>query len=303
MVLALLNFIEVSMNQYRIGNLKIGWSDMGFVLAVDEMVNVFQVDDNEVSDFDIEFQFEEMNMDWFITAEYLKKTGSYELLKLDKGMFLLNHWAACRFAYGLWVDDFYSNNSIPVYVNRKIESEMPMKVSRFLGTIGLHSVLLQKDAPVIHASYIDYNGKAILFTAPSGTGKSTQASLWKQLAGAEIINGDRVLLRKSNEVWHAFGYPCCGSSQICINRTLPLAAIIVLEQGKENRVEMLSALQKIRALVAATEVYLWEQREMDKAFSLAEQIVKQIPVIKLFCRPNEQAVEVLKVFLEENGYV
>ena len=78
--------------------------------------------------------------------------------------------------------------------------------------------------------------------------------------------------------------------------------IVVLEQATENEVVALSLSQKIRHLVSATELYPWEPRELDLAFSLAEQIAAQVPMVKLRCRPDAQAVEVLKQYLEENGH-
>lgn len=68
-------------------------------------------------------------------------------------------------------------------------------------TVGLHHKLLQQDALVIHASYIEFMGRGILFLGPSGTGKSTQARLWNEHAGAPILNGDRALLRQKDGIW------------------------------------------------------------------------------------------------------
>ena len=57
------------------------------------------------------------------------------------------------------------------------------------------------------ASFIRWQGRGILFSAPSGTGKSTQANLWVQHQGAEVINGDRAALRQVGGRWQAFGLP------------------------------------------------------------------------------------------------
>ena len=64
----------------------------------------------------------------------------------------------------------------------------------FLGPLALEKHVLNHGGIVLHCSYIKYKEKAILFSAPSGTGKSTQASLWEQHRGAKTINGDRALL-------------------------------------------------------------------------------------------------------------
>ena len=51
-----------------------------------------------------------------------------------------------------------------------------------------------------------YKGKAIAFSGPSGVGKSTQAEIWKQCFQADILNGDRALLRKADQGWKAYGF-------------------------------------------------------------------------------------------------
>ena len=214
-------------------------------------------------------------------------------------LFLMNHWATLRFGYGFYLKDLHSNSAIPVYCNQLLNSQYTLQVSHLLSTVGLHSKLLQFRFPTIHASYIDYQGQAILFTAPAQTGKSTQASLWQNYMGAEIINGDRALLGIKDGSLHAFGHPCCGSSYYCINRTLPVRAIVVLEQGPINEIQPLSVSQKLRALASAIALYPWDNQEVDWVFSAAEEIISQVPVIKLRCRPDKDAVFCLNDYLEE----
>ncbi len=69
---------------------------------------------------------------------------------------------------------------------------------------------------------------AVLFTAPSGTGKSTQAELWRKHRGASIINGDCTLIAEDDGVFTAFGFPFSGTSGIFENRKAPIAAVVYL---------------------------------------------------------------------------
>ena len=102
----------------------------------------------------------------------------------------------------------------------------------FASLFALERRMLQKDSFILHSAYIRHRGRAILFSAPSGTGKSTQASLWAQYAGAEIINGDRALLQKVQDCWMARGWPVCGTSGICQNADARLSAVVLLRQAK-----------------------------------------------------------------------
>ena len=73
-------------------------------------------------------------------------------------------------------------------------------------------LLLEHRAFQLHASVIDWQGQGILFSAPSGTGKSTQADLWQTHAGATILNGDRAVIRWLDSQYRVYGSPYAGSS-------------------------------------------------------------------------------------------
>lgn len=243
------------------------------------------------------------SLSWVKNAKMLERNGTYELYSTPDEKILIYHWASCRFAYGFSRSTLYNGDTVKCWIDPEMQVQPPLTASHFISTAGLHTKLLQRNAPILHASYIDCGGKAILFTAPSGTGKSTQADLWVQHAGAEIINGDRVLLRQRDGVWHAFGYPCCGSSSICLNRTLPLAAIVVLMQGAENRIEVMRPGEMVRALFGGIERYLWDPTETDLAFSLARQLALDVPILRLVCRPDADAVLTLQSFLSKEGLI
>lgn len=231
-------------------------------------------------------------------AKFIKHTLFFDIWQVGDRRLLIYPWATCRFAYGIFADELDSIQDVKCYFNPKMKNEIPLDASRFFSTAGMHSKLLWFGGVVLHASYINWNGQAILFTAPSQTGKSTQAGLWEQYEGAEIINGDRALVRQKEGVWHAYGYPSCGSSDICINKTLPLKAIVVLKQDNDNSIVELNMSEKIRSLVSGIQVFAWNVDEVQKSFELAEKIIAQVPVFLLKCRPDKQAVDVLKNYLE-----
>ena len=218
----------------------------------------------------------------------------YGIYRHEDRHLLMYHWGNLFHGFAVWPERFAVTFDPAMYAQPALREDW------FFSICAFHRQLLIRDACVLHASYVDIGGEAILFTGPSNIGKSTQAALWVRHAGAEIVNGDRTLLRKRDGKWHAFGYPCCGTSGICINRTLPLRAIVVLAQAPENRLELPTPAAGIRALVSATELYPWDRREFDLALRTAQEIAAEVPILKLSCRPDREAVQILRDFLEEH---
>ena len=110
----------------------------------------------------------------------------------------------------------------------------------FVSLLALEKRMLERSALVLHTAFMVYRDQAVLFSAPSGTGKSTQANLWETYRGTRTANGDRCLLRKENGIWKAEGWPVCGSSGICHVESHPIRAIVMLSQAPENQIQRLS---------------------------------------------------------------
>lgn len=226
---------------------------------------------------------------------------------------------------GVWYSDCYYtvlNETDAVYI-RALPREAPYAVIQYtmtggvrclyvkntramvwdtqylLNMIGLEKILMRQKALILHASFIKWNEKGILFSAPSGTGKSTQADLWQKHLGAEIINGDRAGIRKKDGLWRAYGLPYAGSSKIYRNESASLNAIVVLEQAEENSIRLLGQTDSVTRLLPEFSLHRWDARFMNEAMDLITEIVERVPIYLLKCRPDVQAVELLKETIEK----
>ena len=156
-----------------------------------------------------------------------------------------------------------------------------------LQVFNLHSSLVQRR-----------EGDAILFTAPSGTGKSTQADLWAKYAGADILNGDRSMLRRVDGRWTAFGSPFAGTSGIYRNESAPVRALVVLRQAPENTIRRLPLAEAFRAIYSESVLPRWHTEAHQRVISLVTEIVSEVPVYLLACTPDERPVTLLRNTLE-----
>ena len=171
----------------------------------------------------------------------------------------------------------------------------------FLESLMMERYMMMCGGMVLHSSFIVHNNKAILFTAPSGTGKSTQASLWERYAGAEVINGDRSV------VWYddrqhrfmASGLPFCGSSGINKVRTVPLQSVVFISQAPENDARPMSVAVAARKLFGEMSINKWNVAFVEKALELIDRLVTTVTMVRLECNMEEGAVDALRRCIEE----
>lgn len=171
-------------------------------------------------------------------------------------------------------------------------------VSQIFRVIAWERILNRNHVFLLHASFIEWNHRGILFTAPSGTGKSTQAELWEAYEGAEIINGDRAALSRMDGAWMAYGLPLAGSSHIYKNKCCQVNAVVVLRQGKKNCLYRLKPSEAFRKIYAETTVQYWDAEFQTILTDLLSDFVLRVPVYMLECIPEKSAVDLLKKELE-----
>ena len=166
-----------------------------------------------------------------------------------------------------------------------------------LQALEVEHVAIENQGFVLHAACIEHEGAAIVFTAPSGTGKSTQADLWKAHRGAEVINGDRIMIQSADEGFRIVGIPYCGSSRINKNRTLPLKAIVYLQQAPGNRATVLRGMEAFKRVWEGCSIHVWNRKDMEQCMATVTRMLGQVPVIRLECTPDLGAVEALEAIV------
>lgn len=130
-----------------------------------------------------------------------------------------------------------NEQEINIYVNKHYEKQLQIDTI-FISLLALERHLACQNAFILHCAYMVFEDRAILFSGPSGIGKSTHSNLWCKYfpQKTSIINGDKCLLTQENNKLFANGWPVCGSSEICKNEKKEVAAIILLQQAAINQI-------------------------------------------------------------------
>lgn len=145
-----------------------------------------------------------------------------------------------------------------------------------------------------HSSLVDWNGSGILFLGPSGIGKTTQAERWAEYRGADIVNGDLVFVQQTDDGFLGWGTPWHGSSPYCINRAVPLKALVVLKQSKENRIRELTGFEKVSEVSNNVFYPTWLDDGMELCTEILNDLLIHLPVYRLDNRADEEAVQILE---------
>jgi hypothetical protein len=168
-----------------------------------------------------------------------------------------------------------------------------------LNLLPLSALLLERGTLTMHASYICRGGEGILFSGPSGVGKSTQAALWHKYRGTQVVNGDRVLITPGKDGTMVASHYLSGTSGVCSNVTSPLKAIVLLEQAEENAIRPTSAWQILRLLMGQIDYPVSDREQLIKVSGLVERMLRKTIVCRYGCKIDEDAVDTLEKYLYE----
>ncbi len=146
----------------------------------------------------------------------------------------------------------------------------------------------------IHASAVVLDNQAYLFSAPSGTGKSTHTSLWCDYFGpsrAYILNDDAPIIKRVGDEFIAWGSPWSGASPLNRNAGVPLKAIAFLERSQSDWISPMASSESIVHLMEHTCVTHNPER-MKKLMSMLDGLLYAVPIYRLGCTVSRSAVEI-----------
>lgn len=165
--------------------------------------------------------------------------------------------------------------------------------------LGLEGIMIRENRLCFHAACVDTPLGGILFSGPSGIGKSTQAQLWCDHRGGRLVNGDRPILSLEGERVLAWGSPYAGSSRCYVNENCRVTAIVLLRQAPSCSLRRLGLAEAVRRIYAGLNVHTWDRFFVTRACDLVMEVASRVPVYELACTPYEEAVNFLENALKE----
>lgn len=153
--------------------------------------------------------------------------------------------------------------------------------------------LFEYNTLLFHGSVISVDGEGYLFTAKSGTGKSTHTRLWRDMFGdrAVMVNDDKPFLRINNDSVQVYGSPWNGKHGLGNNMDVPLKAICLLERGDNNEITRIPVSEVLPMLLQQSNRPL-QSHLLPKYLDLLEEITSKIAFYRLKCNMNPDAARV-----------
>lgn len=153
-------------------------------------------------------------------------------------------------------------------------------------------VILEKHSGFFfHSSALMLDGEAYVFTAQSGTGKSTHTSLWRKHFGERVvmINDDKPIIRKVGGKFFIYGTPWMGKADIGNNVKAPIKAVYVLKRGDKNSAERVTFREVFKEIFEAT-VLPDNAHATNELLSLFDEFFSSTPIFRLTCNISDEAV-------------
>ncbi|MCU4176410.1 hypothetical protein [Carboxylicivirga sp. N1Y90] len=202
-------------------------------------------------------------------------------------------------------DDYFSKGIAEINIETKTielslvhHQQSEKKIDPFFHPFGI--LLLQylvhlNSGVIIHASAVEYKNKGYLFSAISGTGKSTMANLWKS-CGAKIINDDRIIISPQKSEYYLHNTPMPHYQDQ--NKKAPLYKAFLLKQAKENYIEPLSPIKSTMGLLSNCIQYQYDEGQVKQRLNTLENIAQNYGVFELGFKPDTSIVSFIENYFE-----
>ena len=152
---------------------------------------------------------------------------------------------------------------------------------------------MDRQTLLFHASVIARDGKAYLFLAKSGTGKSTHSSMWlKHVPGCELVNDDNPAVGIRDGRVLVYGTPWSGKTPCYRDVQYEVGGFVRVTRSAENTIGREKPVPAFAALLPSCSGVRWDRRLQRAQGDTLAALVGMAPVYVLGCRPDKEAAVV-----------
>ena len=174
---------------------------------------------------------------------------------------------------------------------KKIYNQSPEDIEYILSSAEFCREIISHGRFFLHASAVVLDGEAYLFSAPSGTGKSTHTALWlRSFEGSYILNDDKPVIEPKTEGVTVWGTPFAGKTDLQVNRGVPLRAVCFLKQGNENSITRIDSERAI-ALTLNNTYRPKNSDNMKLLLDMIGRVVETADIFEMSCTDDPKAAE------------
>jgi len=200
----------------------------------------------------------------------------------------------------LKIEYFYNDKDVRAYFKKDL-ADLEIKEYNLISML-VNEFLLDNNLIVVHGSAIAFDNFGIIFSAPSGTGKSTHSNLWKMEFDnrVTIINDDKPIIEVVGERAYVIGSPWSGKTNLNADLKVPLKAIVFLEQAKHNMIFDLSSKEMLKNIfnnfIKSDDI-----NKNDMIIDKINRLAKIVKFYRLECNISREAVKLVynKIFGEK----
>ncbi|MCI5161105.1 MAG: hypothetical protein D3917_03585 [Candidatus Electrothrix sp. AX5] len=152
---------------------------------------------------------------------------------------------------------------------------------------------------IIHAAGGSFQGKGIVFAAPSRTGKSTLSQLLMEDRGNQLFSEERLIIRLVRGKWYVWGTPWQGEGGIALNKAAPLDALVFLRQADDTAICRSSPSVALHSLLQTASIPWYSKEWAEKGLALCESLLGDIPAYEFFFRPDDSVIHAVALLADE----
>ena len=200
----------------------------------------------------------------------------------------------------LWLAHFALDlQQVTVYCSEQLISDSDGAIAlsnpvRYpLDQLLLMYVLAREGGALIHAAGASIDGKGFIFAGPSAAGKTTLSRLLAGHKQVDPLSDDRMVVRKIDGGFRAFGTPWPGEARIARNGSTPLSGIFFIHHGARNWLGEITEKEALEKLLPVTSIPWYDRDLVPRMLLFCEDLVSHVPVFDLHFKPDSDVVNLL----------